>query len=74
MWHQGGGGRGGRGGAATIKLWHQRGYLKPLSANRKPVLYRVTDVQECAFERMPQTRRDALDALWAAATAQTAAN
>lgn len=49
----------------TIRSWMNRGYLRPVRANAKPVLFREGDVVECRYERMSQAEHDRLDTLWA---------
>lgn len=55
----------------AIRRWVDRGYLRPVRANAKPVMFRETDVTECAFERISRTRHDTLDAIWAEVVART---
>jgi excisionase family DNA binding protein len=55
----------------AVRRWVDRGYLAPVRANAKPVRFHEQDVVECAYERIPQTKHDALDTLWADVVART---
>lgn len=53
----------------TVKCWRERGQLRPVREDAKPLLFREQDVLECHRARMTKAMHDRLDTLWAAVLA-----
>ena len=49
----------------TVKCWRERGQLRPVKEDVKPLLFREVDVLECHRARMTKAMHDHLDTLWA---------
>lgn len=47
----------------TVHKWVERGFLAPVRPGAKPSRFRISDVTECAYQRMPRTERERLDRL-----------
>lgn len=54
----------------TIRQWVARGYLRPLRAGAKPLMFRETDVVECSLGRTSKAQHARLDRLWAQVLAE----
>ncbi len=48
----------------TIRNWVRQGWLKPIRANAKPLMFHHADVVDCAYRMTSRARHTLLDRIW----------